>query len=109
MRVLPARRVGREEAAERLSVSLRRFLPIGPNGIPAVAEAFLIGVAVLGNDCGDAIRVPNGEAEANGCAIVEDVHSKRERPITSVKRSMTFAIFSNVEANGRRAGLSGGP
>src|SRR5262249_8915020 len=30
--------------------------------------------AVLGDDCSNAIRVPNGEAEAHGCAIVEDVH-----------------------------------
>lgn len=32
MRVLPARRLGSEEAAERLSVGRRRLLPIGPNG-----------------------------------------------------------------------------
>ena len=31
-------------------------------------------LAVLGNDCGDAIRMPNGKAEAHGCAIIEDVH-----------------------------------
>src|SRR4029077_16186304 len=42
MRVLPARGMGREEAAGRLSVGGRPPLPIGPNGIPAVAESFLI-------------------------------------------------------------------
>src|SRR6266481_9777444 len=65
MRVLPARRLGREEAAERVSVGLRRFLPISPNGIPTIAQPFLIGVAVLRDDRSDTIRVPNGEAEPN--------------------------------------------
>src|SRR6267378_601130 len=73
MRVLPARRLGSEEAAERLSVGRRRLLPIGPNGAPAVAQPFLIRVAVLGDDCGEAIWMPNGEAEADGRTIVEDV------------------------------------
>src|SRR5262245_6450012 len=70
MRVLPARRVGREEGAERGSVGLRRLLPISANGIPAIAEPFLVGVAVLGDDCSDTVRVPNGEAEAHRRAIV---------------------------------------
>jgi len=73
MRVLPARRLGGEEAAERLSVGRRRLLPIGPNRVPTVAQPFLIGVAVLGDDGGDAIRMPNGEAETHGCTVVEDV------------------------------------
>src|SRR4029077_8154232 len=71
--VLPARRLRREEASERGSVGLRRVLPISPNGIPAVAQPFLIGVAVLRDDCSDTTRVPNGEAETNRCAIVENV------------------------------------
>jgi len=74
VRVLPARRLGSEKATESLSVGWRRVLPIGPNRFPAVAQPFLIGVAVLGDDCGEAIRMPNGEAEADGRSIVEDVH-----------------------------------
>jgi hypothetical protein len=73
VRVLPAPRLGSEEAAKRLSVERRWLLPIGPNGVPAVTQPFLIGVAVLGDDCGEAIRMTNCEAEADGCAIVEDV------------------------------------
>ena len=59
---------------ERFPVGWRRVLPIRPNGVPAVAQPFLIGVAVLGDDCGEAIRTSYCEAEADGCSIVEDVH-----------------------------------
>src|SRR6185312_12828174 len=41
--VLPKRRFGRDEASQRVPVCLRRFAPIGPNGVPAVAQALLIG------------------------------------------------------------------
>jgi len=61
MRVLPARRLGSEKATERLSVGWRRVLPIGPNGVPTFAQSFLTGVAVLGDDCGELIRMPNGK------------------------------------------------
>ena len=50
--VLPERRLGSKEAAKGLPVGLRRLLPIGANGIPAVAQPFLIGVTVLGDDRG---------------------------------------------------------
>ncbi len=73
MCVLPARRVGREETAKRVSVGLRRVLPISPNGIPAVAQPFLVGVAVLGDDCSETVRMPNGETEPHRRAVVEDV------------------------------------
>src|SRR5262245_12876636 len=48
--VLPARRLGSEEATERLSVGGRRVSPIGPNGVLGVAQPFLIGVYVMGLD-----------------------------------------------------------
>ena len=73
MRVLPPCRVRREEGAERVSISRRRVLPIGANGIPAVAEPVLIGITVLGNDCSDAIRVSNSDAETNRRTLVEDI------------------------------------
>src|SRR6266436_4465520 len=43
-------------------------------GFQPALRPFLISVAVLGDECGDAIRMPNGETEPDGCAIVEDVH-----------------------------------
>src|SRR5882724_830992 len=101
MCVLPARRLGRDEASERVSVCLRRFLPISPNGIPAVAQPFLIGVAVLRDDCSDTIRVPNGEAEANGCAIVEDVD--RETSETDHLRETIDDVCDILERVSERA------
>src|SRR5262249_49281734 len=40
---------------------------------PARTEPFLVGVPVLRNDRGDAIRMASGNAEARGRAIVEEV------------------------------------
>src|SRR5262245_48966000 len=74
MCVFPAGRLGIEKTAERLSVGLRGVLPIGTNGIPAFAQTFLIGIAILGDDCGEAIWMPNGNAEADRGSIVEDVY-----------------------------------
>ena len=39
-----------------------------------MAEALGVGVAVLGDDGFDGGRVGEGEAEADGGAVVEDVH-----------------------------------
>src|SRR5262245_56724358 len=76
MRVLPAGRLRREEGAQRLSVRLRRVLPVGPDRGPAVTETLLVGVAVLGNDGGYPLRVADSEPEARWCAVVKDVHRK---------------------------------
>ena len=47
--------------------------PVGANGVPEGLQAFDVGVAVLADDCGDGGRVLEGEAEADWCAVVEDV------------------------------------
>src|SRR5215813_9830697 len=73
LRVLPARRLGAEEGSQRLAIRFGRVLPICTNWIPARTEPFLVGVPVLRNDRGDAIRMASGNAEARGRAIVEDV------------------------------------
>jgi len=52
VRVLPNGRLGLEESAEGVAVRLRWVLPIGPDRVPAVAQPFLVGVAVLGDDGG---------------------------------------------------------
>src|SRR5262249_47659991 len=72
--VLPARYFRFEKSAQRVTVGLRRIFPIFLNRVPPIAQSFLISVAVLRNNCSDAIRMPNGKAEAHGCAIIEDVH-----------------------------------
>ena len=64
---------GAEKRAQRLAVGLRRILPIGPDRVPAVAQPFLIGVAVLRNDRGDPVGMLHREPEAGRRAIVEDI------------------------------------
>src|SRR4029077_16915328 len=71
--VLPKRRFGREEASQRVPVRLRRFAPIGPNGVPAVAQALLIGVAVLRDDRGNPLRMLERDPKADGRAVIENV------------------------------------
>src|SRR6267142_1568106 len=73
VRVLPAGRLRSEEGAERLSVRLRRVLPVGLDRTPAFAKTFLVGIAVLRDDGRYPLRVADGEPEAGRCAVVEDV------------------------------------
>src|SRR5262245_51947502 len=73
MRVLPLRGFGFEEGAERGAIFRRRILPVSLDRIPALAQSFDIGVAVLRDERGDTLRVTNGKAEANGRAVVENV------------------------------------
>ena len=74
MRILPDGRLRLEEGAQRLAIGWRRILPIGPDRIPAVAQALLIGVAVLRDDRGDPLGMFDREAEARRRAIVEDIN-----------------------------------
>src|SRR6202044_1365942 len=48
----------------------------GPDRSPAVAEAFLVGVAVLRNDGGYPLGMTGGESEAGRRAVVKDIHGK---------------------------------
>ena len=73
--ILPVGCLRCEESAEGLSVRLRRILPVGSNGILAIAETFLIGVAVLRDDGCDPLRVADGEAEACRRTVIKDVHA----------------------------------
>src|SRR5262245_24947701 len=45
VRVLPARRLGSQERAQRLAVALGWVFPVRPDWIPAVAQTFLVRVA----------------------------------------------------------------
>src|SRR5215813_10684363 len=76
VRVLPVSCLRREEGAERCSVRLRRVLPIGTDRSPALAETFLVRVAVLRDDGRDPLGVADGKPEARGRAVVKNI--KRE-------------------------------
>jgi hypothetical protein len=71
--ILPTRRFGSEEGAESFSIGWRRVLPVSADGVPALAEPLLVGVAILRDDCGDAVRMFCGDPEARRRAVVEDV------------------------------------
>ncbi len=74
--VLPERRFRREEAPQCVAVRLGRFAPIGPDRIPAVAEAFLIGVAVLRDDRRDTLRMLERNPQTDWRAVIENVDRK---------------------------------
>ncbi len=51
--------------------------PIGTQRTPgARTQAFVVCVAVLRDDCGNAIRIGDRQIEADGRAVIEDVHRK---------------------------------
>src|SRR5262249_59034393 len=67
------RRLGAQEAAERLAVGLRRNVPVGSDGGPAVAQPLRIGVAILRDDRSDAPGASHREPEADRRAVVENI------------------------------------
>src|SRR5262245_8087468 len=78
--VLPPGRLWREEVAERGAVVWRRFLPVALDRVPAPAQPHLVGVAVLGDDRRDPLRVAHRETESHRRAVVEDVDGKADEP-----------------------------
>src|SRR5262245_3688119 len=55
MRILPARCIRSKEGAERLSVRLRRVLPVSFDRSPALTETFFVGIAILRDDGRDPV------------------------------------------------------
>src|SRR5262245_25793306 len=74
--VLPTGCLRREESMERLSVRRRRVLPVGFNGSPALAETFVVCIAVLRDDGRDALGVADSEPETYWRTVVKDVGRK---------------------------------
>ena len=74
VRVLPARRLGLGESPKRFAIGLRRLSPISSDGIPAVTQTFFVGVPILRDNRGDAIRVLDSNSEAYRRAVVEHVY-----------------------------------
>ena len=109
MGVLPEGRLGLQEIAKRLTVGLRGVLPIGANRIPALAQALLIGIAILRDDRRDPLRMLHRQAESRGRAVVEDIDREALKPITSVKRSITSARVIEGVVELRAAGMSDWP
>lgn len=69
-----------QERAQGGAVGCAGALPICMDRVPALAQALLVGVAVLRDEGGDAPGVPHGEAEADRRAVVEDVERVAGQP-----------------------------
>jgi hypothetical protein len=50
MGVLKKRGFGRQETPQGVAIRVARLTPVGSNGVPSLAKAFLIGVPVLRDD-----------------------------------------------------------
>src|SRR5262249_29986767 len=64
--VLELGRLRRDQDVKRLAVLLRVVGPIGFERVPELLEAFLVGVAVLYDEGGDALGMLESEAPADG-------------------------------------------
>src|SRR5215471_15308261 len=64
-----------EKILQSSTVGLRRVLPVFLDGVPALAQTLLVGVAVLGNDRRDPLRMCKCEAKADGGSVIEYVNS----------------------------------
>src|SRR5215472_3680749 len=73
VRVLPLRGLGGKKLPQSSAILGRGLLPIFLDGVPALAQALFVSVAILGNDRRDALGISQGEAEADGNTIVEYV------------------------------------
>src|SRR6478672_5917456 len=73
MRVLPLCGLRRQEGPQGRAVFRRRVLPIRLDRVPALAQSFLICIAVLRDQRGDPLRMTHGQSKAHWCSIVEDV------------------------------------
>ena len=76
MEVLPFGRFRCEELAQRRPILGAWFLPVLLDGVPAIAEALYVGVAVLGNDGRDSLRMRQRQAEPNGRTLIENVQGE---------------------------------
>src|SRR5215510_3439453 len=80
MRVLPLGRFRLEELAQRRAVRFVWLFPVLLNRVPAFAQPFLVGIAVLRNDCGDPVRVLQRKTETYRSSVVENIQCKTAEP-----------------------------
>src|SRR6516225_5698655 len=73
VRVLELRCTSLQEGAQIIAVLLSRILPVRANRIPALAQTFLIRIAVLRDQRGDTLGPRHCQAEAHRRAVVEDI------------------------------------
>ncbi len=104
MHVLELRRLGLEEVAQRGSVCFRRLFPIFLDGVPALAQAFFIGIAILRNDGLDPLGMGERQTKSDRRTVIEDIDGVALEP-----DSLSETVHQNVYLNSARAGASEKP
>src|SRR5215831_1030192 len=80
MRVLPLGRFRLEELAQCRTVRFVWLFPVLLNRVPAFAQPFLVGIAVLRNDCSDPVRVLQRKSETYRSSVVENIQRETAEP-----------------------------
>src|SRR5215831_10808361 len=106
MRVLPGSRLRLEEGAELVAVGLRCDFPISADRVPAFAQTFLVGIAVLRNNRGYAFWVFHRNPQAHRRAVIEDVDSEPVQPDDLGETIDYISKISKPYCNTSRAGRS---
>src|ERR1700678_2929999 len=78
--VLPDRRLRRKERAKRRAIGFGRVLPVRPDRVPTVAQPFFIGIAVLRDNCRDALWMVRNDAKSGRRAVVEYIDREPREP-----------------------------
>ena len=97
MVILPLNACGRDEFAQRGAVLVGGLLPVLLNWVPAVAQALDVGIAILRDQRGDALRMPQRKTETDRRAVIKDINcvaSKLQRFHESVDH--TGQVFEGV-------------
>jgi hypothetical protein len=66
--------LGSDQDVQSLAVGLRMVGPIGLDRVPELFQPFLIGVAVLHDESGDAFGMLEGQSPAHRCPVIHHVH-----------------------------------
>ena len=73
LQVLKLRRTGLEKSAKIVSVFIGWILPVGLDGIPAITQPFLVGIAILGDQPGQTLRAGDSQTKTDRRAVVKNV------------------------------------
>jgi hypothetical protein len=80
MDILNPARLGLQEVAQRGAIGFGRLLSIFLDRVPTIVQTLFIGVTILRDDRGDALRMLERETEPDRGAVIEEVDRKAFEP-----------------------------